>query len=136
VGGCGALLQPLSGEGNTFIGSLTYSTSSLRTQRLVADGFSAHLASGAVLELDGTLSSNLSGYMVGNPPFYAFAQLWVRAEGTGELEGEVYIALSKPTYSAPANGSYLYHFAGDGPMGDVCFDVTFDGRNVESITYP
>ena len=124
----------VSEDGATWWGSTRVDVR-LQGSDLEATAFSRVSPSGrdtSLVQLDGQSHLSISGYGVGNPPFRGSSALYARTEGVGE--GAWYIAFDKPVYGAPATG-YLYHYEGDGPLGDFCFTAEYQGLFVPTVTF-
>lgn len=126
-------------DGSIFWGRLD-SYSSLRRRELTAEAFSARLPPGsraALVQLDGRATHTTSGYGVGNPPFHGSVALYVRVEGSPEglPDGAWLVEVQKPLYGDPARG-YLHHLEGETwPLGDFCFEATYEGRHLRDVTF-
>ena len=94
-----------------------------------ADRLSTIAPDGALLQLDGALRWRTTG-QTGNPSFEGSADVYVRSG-----EEAWYVVFDKPTLDPEATG-YVHHIAGEaGPLGDFCFEATYEGRSLTAVSF-
>jgi hypothetical protein len=118
----------LAEDGSLWWGAADVTWSLMRFSA-VGSRLSTRAPNGALLQVDGAMQVETNG-QTGNPDFTGSAEVYVRSG-----EGAWYIAFDKADRDPMATG-YVHHIAGDtGPLGDFCFEATYDGRLLTEVSF-